>query len=267
MYYVYQYIDPRTNLPFYIGKGTADRKLSHLYETLDTTINKRKYYKIQSILNDGYIPIIEELQWFEVEQDAYNYETLLIKQYGRNGYDENGILMNITIDSNPPSRKGCTLTEEQRQGMKGRKWSEEQHQKMRGKIPWNKGQPGPTPWNKGITGTAGTPCTEENKQKLREIYTGKSRSQEDIQKMKEGWLARKEKGYEPHNKGKRGGTSAKAMKCIFVSPTGEEFEYPSFRQGCLANNLPTSEISKVKNGHYNDYKGWTVKQLTNKGTV
>lgn len=37
-YYVYQYIDPRTNLPFYIGKGIGKRYLAHLLETKKTLI-------------------------------------------------------------------------------------------------------------------------------------------------------------------------------------------------------------------------------------
>lgn len=31
-YYVYLYIDPRTDKPFYVGKGQGDRVLSHLFE-------------------------------------------------------------------------------------------------------------------------------------------------------------------------------------------------------------------------------------------
>jgi len=47
--------------------------------------------------------------------------------------------------------------------------------------------------------------------------------------------------------------------CVFISPTGQEFEYVSFRQGCLDHNLPTDKISEVKTGKRTDYKGWTVK--------
>ena len=30
MYYIYEYIDPRTGLPFYIGKGKNKRKYAHI---------------------------------------------------------------------------------------------------------------------------------------------------------------------------------------------------------------------------------------------
>jgi hypothetical protein len=41
-YYVYQYIDPRNNLPFYIGKGKGKRYQTHLFETADNTENLKK---------------------------------------------------------------------------------------------------------------------------------------------------------------------------------------------------------------------------------
>ena len=97
-YYVYLYIDPRTNLPFYVGKGIGDRKYYHLTETLETTINKRKYYRIQSIRRAGLEPIIEERHSMLSEVIAYELEEKLIRQYGRKGYDQNGILMNISIN-------------------------------------------------------------------------------------------------------------------------------------------------------------------------
>lgn len=119
MFYVYQYIDPRTMLPFYIGKGTADRKYAHLKETLQTTINKRKYYRIRAIRRAGLEPIIEEIKSFIIESESYDYEELLIKKYGRKHYDIDGILTNICINSRPPSRKGikCKFTDEHRKNL------------------------------------------------------------------------------------------------------------------------------------------------------
>ena len=88
---------------------------------------------------------------------------------------------------------------------------------------------------------------------------GKRRPPSDIEAMKAGWDRAKKNGYVPHNKGKKYGPSAKAISCIFISPTGQEYEYASFRQGCIANNLPVSMISEVKNGKLSHCRGWTVK--------
>ncbi len=35
-YYVYLYVDPRTNEPFYVGKGQGDRALAHLCDTSES---------------------------------------------------------------------------------------------------------------------------------------------------------------------------------------------------------------------------------------
>jgi hypothetical protein len=92
---------------------------------------------------------------------------------------------------------------------------------------------------------------------------GKQRPKEHIEAMRAGWERKKQKGYIPHNKGKKYGPSAKAISCVFISPTGEEFSYPSFRQGCLAHNLPVSMISKVKNRKLSHCRGWKVKENQN----
>lgn len=108
MYYVYQYIDPISNLPFYIGKGCKARKYAHLKETIETTDNVRKFKYIEELRKKQLLPIIEEVNHFDNEQDAYTFEELLIVKYGRKGIDPNGILTNITLGSNPPSRLGST---------------------------------------------------------------------------------------------------------------------------------------------------------------
>ena len=149
MYYVYCYIDPRDNEIFYIGKGKANRKYSHLNETLENTCNKRKFLKIQEIIQSDQQPIIKELASFENEKDAYSFEISLIKKYGRIELDEGGILTNMTIESIPPSRKGKKLTEEQKEKLR-KPLSQERRDKLKGKTPWNKGLKGAQEaWNKG----------------------------------------------------------------------------------------------------------------------
>lgn len=108
MYYVYQLVDPRTNTPFYIGKGTGNRAKSHLKDTPDTR-NVYKENKIAAIRHAGLEPVIEYVAENIIdEQLAYTIESTLIKQYGRKGYDEVGILTNICSDNRPPNHKGKT---------------------------------------------------------------------------------------------------------------------------------------------------------------
>lgn len=121
------------------------------------------------------------------------------------------------------------------------------------------------PWNKGKTGLKGKPCSDENKKLYSSLHKGKKRTSEDKEKMKQGWKKKKESGYRVWNKGiKTNKTSATAIECIFVDPTGFKYEYKSMRQGCLALRLPTCKISEVKTGKRSHYKGWTV-QIIKKG--
>ena len=94
-YYVYIYYDPRTNQPFYVGKGSGPRLYDHLKETLEKTVNKRKYYKIQSIHRDGLELIVEKYEDNLSEDKAYDLEEELILKWGRKDFDDGGILFNI----------------------------------------------------------------------------------------------------------------------------------------------------------------------------
>jgi hypothetical protein len=105
-YYVYQYKDPTSNLPFYIGKGTKNRMFVHLKETLENTENKRKWLYIQKLLNNGLSPIIEKIADNLAEIAAYELEESLIAYYGRIGIDPGGILTNICEGSRPPVTRG-----------------------------------------------------------------------------------------------------------------------------------------------------------------
>lgn len=107
MYYIYSYIDPRTNLPFYIGKGKNDRKFNHLNESPSKKENKEKFQIIQELQLLGMLPIIVELEsCIDNELLAYNREDYYILKYGRKGIEPNGILTNKIIGGkHPPTPK------------------------------------------------------------------------------------------------------------------------------------------------------------------
>ena len=80
-YYVYQLIDPRTNKPFYIGKGKGKRIDAHEKEARSNIISP-KCNMIREIESSGLKIIKEIIKYFDKENTAYNYEKKLIKKIG-----------------------------------------------------------------------------------------------------------------------------------------------------------------------------------------
>lgn len=96
-YYVYELIDPRNNLPFYVGKGNGDRMYTHkkqAFQKKGSKQNPHKSYKIKQIIESG-----NDIQYkkyeCETEDMAFELEKTLISQYGKR-VDDTGILTNIT---------------------------------------------------------------------------------------------------------------------------------------------------------------------------
>jgi hypothetical protein len=217
MYYVYELIDPRVNLPFYVGKGKGKRVYFHLSEqSRAKSENVQKYNKIQKIRKEGYEPEIKIVEYFENENDAYDYEEKLIKKYGRKGYDKDGILTNICESSRPPKLKGRTYQE-----IYGDKW-EDQIEKRR-KLQIEAGGYGPSKHTQEtkdkisakVAGennpSYGVPCGEERKEKIR-------------QKAKE----RFENGFK----------SPSSVTYILTSPEGEVFEvYGGLQNFCKEKGI------------------------------
>lgn len=217
MYYVYELIDPRFNLPLYVGKGKDNRVYFHLSEqSRAKSENVQKYDKIQKIRKEGYEPEIKIVKYFENENDAYDYEEELIKKYGRKGYDEDGILTNICESSIPPKLKGRTYQE-----IYGDKW-EDQIEKRR-KLQIEAGGYGPSKHTQETKDkisvkssgennpSYGVPCSEERKEKIRK-------------KAKE----RYENGFK----------SPSSVTYILTSPEGEVFEvYGGLKNFCKEKGI------------------------------
>ena len=109
MYYIYALVDPRTNQPFYVGKGlkSNQRHLDHFNESLSTTSNRHKFFKIQALQREGLDVLIQILQDNIIDENiAYQTETYYIQLYGRKNIDDDGVLTNICLDQKPPNQKG-----------------------------------------------------------------------------------------------------------------------------------------------------------------
>jgi hypothetical protein len=127
MYYIYAYIDPRNNLPFYIGKGKDTRKFDHLNENSSKKENKDKWQIIKELTSLGITPIIQELESnIQNEELAYNREDYYILTYGRKGIEPHGILTNKTIGGKHPPKPNWS-TEKRKQHSEWNKtyWTDE----------------------------------------------------------------------------------------------------------------------------------------------
>lgn len=137
-YFVYQLVDPRNDKPFYIGKGCRSRPNHHLNENANNTTNMRKYNKIQSIRKDGLEPIIEIVQRFENESDAYALETELISNTSDlTNLQPGGVggFGSPTWKTDNPSSRSIGQTYEERYGVDKAKWMKEiRSKKLTGRV-------------------------------------------------------------------------------------------------------------------------------------
>jgi hypothetical protein len=136
MYYIYAYIDPRNNQPFYIGKGKGERKFDHLNENSSKKENREKYKIIHELKNCNLSPIIKELETdIENESIAYNREDYFILLYGRKGIESYGILTNKTLGGKHPPKPVWT-EEKKKQHSEWNKsyWTTEQKKEHRKKL-------------------------------------------------------------------------------------------------------------------------------------
>lgn len=223
MYYVYELIDPRVNIPFYVGKGKNDRVYFHLSEkSRAKSDNERKFNKIKKIRECGYEPEIKIVKYFDNEDDAYFYEELLIQKYGRIRYDENGILTNICESSRPPKLKGRTYKE-----MYGDNWEEQIEKRRKAQI--DAGGYGPKKHS------------EETKKKISEKVSGKNNPSYGIPCSEEKKRKISEKAKERFAKGFK---SPSSVTYLLISPSGEKFEiFGALKEFCKSQNISYATMS------------------------
>jgi hypothetical protein len=92
-YYVYLLLDPRDNMPFYVGKGTGNRVFAHLNGALKETDKESLKYDVIRSINDEN----RELQYVIVrhvldEKTAYEVEAALIDALEYTKYNKTNIM-------------------------------------------------------------------------------------------------------------------------------------------------------------------------------
>lgn len=249
MYYVYELIDPRIDLPFYVGKGKDDRAYFHLSnDPRLKTDNPRKFNKIQKIRKAGLEPKVKIVEYFENENDAYEYEEKLIKKYGRYKYDKNGILTNICEGSRPPSLKGRTYKE-----IYGDKWEEQIEKRRQAQI--ERGGYGPKKHS------------EETKRKLRDMFLGEKSPFYGIPLKDEVKRKMKDKAIERY---KQGFKSPSSVTYIMVSPNGEKFEvFGGLKNFCKEHDISyaTMHASIMYDRKGPRKNGWSIERKMEKENI
>lgn len=82
MWNVYILFDPRTNKPFYVGKGKKQR-LSATLNINQKSVNCLKRKFIEEIRSVNLEPFLEIVASYECETEAFEHEKKLIQQFGR----------------------------------------------------------------------------------------------------------------------------------------------------------------------------------------
>jgi hypothetical protein len=228
IYYVYEYIDPRNNQPFYIGKGKGDRLNYHI-KNLNDGYNPHKTNKIKKILSEGLEPIINIVVSGLTETESFEIESSLIIKFGRVD-NKTGCLLNLTYGGEGQSgwipgddyrKKMSESTKGEKNGMFGRNHSDETKNKIREKA-------------------VGRKASEETKKKFstdrvgsKNSFYGKKHKSETIDLIKSKKIGRF-----------TGEKNFTAKTFIFIDPNGKVNTVKGgFAAFCEKNNL---SIAKMK---------------------
>jgi hypothetical protein len=240
-YYVYHIINPITNRIFYIGKGCGSRCKQHLTDKKEYAFNKRLNGYIRNLIDDNNIPIITKVAENLNEEEAYLLEESQIKKYGRVGFDENGILLNILESGRPPSFKG------EDHHWWGKKHSEESKKKM------SETKKKMYASEMFVHPQKGKPLSDETKAKISKSNTGKKRTKEVIEKTRQLSLGRPQTDFQ-----KQRAREANQKKWLVITPEGKEEIVINLTKYCRENGLDQGNMTNVAHGKLRQYKGYKV---------
>lgn len=101
-FYVYELIDPRTKLPFYVGRGRGARVKEYYKEDPRVTVHTKVV--MEDIKLSGDVPTVKIVSKDLSENESLKLESDLIKKYGRITKDPGGILTNKFAKDKPKSK-------------------------------------------------------------------------------------------------------------------------------------------------------------------
>ena len=193
-FYAYMLVDPRNNLPFYVGKGKDRRCTQHISEARSFRNNSHKCNVIRKILSLGMEPVIKVVDSGLSEAVAFELEEFLIQEIGRSD-KHGGLLTNKTNGGEGAS--GAIRTPEMKQKLSdffthnNPMHRDEVRLKTSGENHWNYGQPAANlgmKWtdeqraalSKKFSGenhpSFGKPCSEARRQAIKAATKGIKKS-------------------------------------------------------------------------------------------
>ncbi len=212
-------IDPLTNLPFYVGKGTNKRPLQHytLVSNNKRTASLRLTSFIKKMIADKREPIIKVMLETKNNNEALALETQLILQYGRIDYEDNGILLNHRLAQID--------------------WSGKQHT-VESKAKISKAK-------------KGKPISPENKLRLQTMNIGRTlppRSEAWKNKQRESHLGRKDSPETFINKSnaQSGSNNPRAKIWLIQREDLSVFQIKALKPWCCDNDLSFNSLTRTK---------------------
>ena len=230
-FYVYHLVDPRTSMPYYVGKGTRNRCNYHFTCPLEKSVNERLYYFIQKLKDLNVELKVIKIQENLTAEDAYEIEDQEIKKYGRKGFDEGGILLNIVYGG--PKNFGLFG---EANGFYGKKHSPESRKLMSQRQ-------------------TGKKHSEETKQKMSRTRRGRKKTEEHKRRIGE---KSRQRIHRPESKEKISKHFGKLW--IITLPNGKEILVKSLNRFCKTFGLNYGNMSTVSTGKKKTCKGHKVRR-------